>query len=523
MITTTLLLAATLGASGPTLVEPRIVGASLFKNGYAVVVRELPLPASGEVLVKQPAGAALGTLWVTASDGVTIDSVVATKIETEGKTSLDSLSALLEANVGKAVSIEVHRADREQPRTLNGTIVSAAGDLLVMKLDDGTSIALQKNNVQRITSQNGELTYQSGTKSSQSALRIRAKGTGSLFTICLERGLTWAPGSHVDITDGKKLKITSKATIMNDGQKLDGVDVRLITGFPHVRYLNILDPLTSGQSIDAFLSSMMRAGMGVADASPMTQTLMFAGSREGTFARAADPIFMPFDIGQLAGLQLEDLFFYTREDVTLDRGERGYYMLFQEEAEYEHVYTLDIPETGWWQGGNDPSRVPTPMKFDVWHTLEFTNPTEFPLTTAAATTFKDGEIIGQDMLSYVPPKGEANLKITKALDIQNDLDEQEIDREIAAIKRTSYTRAYDLVRAKGSVEVVNYKSETVALKVRKWLVGEVSTVSHAGETIKNKAGLRSVNPNSEISWTIELEPGEKVELAYAFHVYVPTP
>ncbi|MCH7946142.1 MAG: hypothetical protein IIC73_09055 [Armatimonadetes bacterium] len=518
---TTLLFATTLATAGPTLIEPKIVGASLFKNGYAVIVRELPLPASGEVLIKQPAGAALGTLWVTASEGVTIDSVVSTKIETEGKTNLTSLDALLTANVGKVLTIEVHRADHEQPRVLYGTIVSAAGSLLVLKLDDGSSIALQKNNVQRITSLNGDLTYQSGTKSSQSALRIRAKGTGNLYTICLERGLTWAPGYHVDITDGKKLKITSKATIMNDGQKLDGVDVRLITGFPHVRYLNILDPLTSGQSIDAFLSSMMRTGMAMADAGALAQNAAYyvrsmERSQNGTSV----------DIGQfdpLEGLQLEDLFFYTREDVTLDRGERGYYMLFQEEAEYEHVYTLDIPETGWWQGGNDPSRVPTPMKFDVWHTLEFTNPSAFPLTTAAATTFKDGEIIGQDMLSYVPPKGLAHLKITKAMDIQNDLDEQEIDREIAAIKRTSYTRAYDLVSAKGTVEVVNYKSQAVTLKVTKWLVGEVSDVSHEGETVKNKAGLRSVNPNSEISWTIELEAGEKVELQYAFHVYVPTP
>ena len=102
---TTLLFATTLATAGPTLIEPKIVGASLFKNGYAVIVRELPLPASGEVLIKQPAGAALGTLWVTASEGVTIDSVVSTKIETEGKTNLTSLDALLTANVGKVLTI----------------------------------------------------------------------------------------------------------------------------------------------------------------------------------------------------------------------------------------------------------------------------------------------------------------------------------------------------------------------------------------------------------------------------------
>ena len=222
-------------------------------------------------------------------------------------------------------------------------------------------------------------------------------------------------------------------------------------------------------------------------------------------------------------MQLEDLFFYTQEGVSLKRGERGYYVLFQEEAEYEHVYTLDLPETGWWMNSNVNVPAPNAQKFDVWHTLEFENPTSFPLTTAAATTFKNGEIIGQDMLSYVAPKGKAYLKITKALDIQTDLDEQEVDREIAAIKRTSYTRAHDLVSAKSTIEVVNYKSETVTVKVTKWLVGEVSMADHDGTTIKNRAGLRSLNPNSEIRWTLELKPGERVELKYEFKVYVPTP
>jgi hypothetical protein len=251
---------------------------------------------------------------------------------------------------------------------------------------------------------------------------------------------------------------------------------------------------------------------------------VFAGVRPGTFERAADP-FSQFNPGQLEGLQLEDLFFYSLKNVSLETSERGYYVLFQEQADYEHVYTLDVPETGWWQNTNENYRAPQPQPalYDVWHTLEFTNPSAFPLTTAAATTFKSGQIIGQDMLSYTAPKGKAKLRITKALDLSNDVVEEETERQIRALPSTNRSIAYDLVTAKGTIEVVNYKAEAVKMKVTKQLVGDVTTVSNGGTVVKNRVGLRSLNPNSSISWTVPLKAGEKVALTYTFKVYVPSP
>ena len=76
----------------------------------------------------------------------------------------------------------------------------------------------------------------------------------------------------------------------------------------------------------------------------------------------------------------------SQEGVSLKRGERGYYVLFQEEAEYEHVYTLDLPETGWWMNSNVNVPAPNAQKFDVWHTLEFENPTSFPSSPVISLT-----------------------------------------------------------------------------------------------------------------------------------------
>ena len=512
------LVAATLLA--PVFVESKVTAASLFKNGYAVVVREAPLPEGSVALIESPPLATLGTLWVTASAGVTIDSVVTTQVKTETTTDLTSLDALITANTGKTLTLWVVQPGDTKLTPFTGMIVSAAGQLLVLDLEDGTRRALLKSRVVEVTSSGGAMVYQAKGESVRNALRVTARGRGSVMTISLERGLTWVPGYHVDITDEKRLKITSKATIMNDLIALNNVDTKLITGFPHIRFLSIYDPLTSGQSVNDFVNSLMGYGASAAAPGAMSQMGGFANR----MAEAADAnIFAPFNPGQLEGMQLEDLFFYSKPGVTLEKGERGYYVLFQEQADYEHVYTLDVPESGWWQNQNENLRSPEPVLHDVWHTLEFVNPSAFPLTTAAATTFKSGQIIGQDMLNYTTPKGKATLRITKALDLATDVIEEEVDRQIRAIPGTNYQRAYDLVNAKGTIEVVNYKASAVKLKVTKQLVGEVTTVRHNGTIVKNRIGLRSLNPNSSVSWELEIKPGERLQLTYNFKVYVPSP
>ena len=516
----TMLVAAS-AASLPLPVETKITAASLFKNGYAVVLREAPFSGEGELLIADPPRAVLGTLWVTATDGVKISSVVATTVTSEVVSPLSSLEALLDANVGKKLVVFAYMPGHKEEDSFSGTLKSASGSMLVLDLDNGPRMAMQKSSVTRVSSVSGELVFEAKSTQTTNVLRVKGTGAGKVMVMSLERGMTWVPGYHVDITDPKKLTLTSKATIMNDLGNLEGVDLKLVTGFPNVRFINIFDPLTSMQSIDQFVNGMLAAGNVAMDASPMSQNA-FAG-RAGEGYRPGG--FSAFDPGQLEGLQLEDLFFTTLPNVTLKNGERGYFVQFQESAAYEHVYTLDVPETGWslvnYERGQQPQAEPP--HYDVWHTLEFTNPSKFPLTTAAATTFKAGQVIGQDMLSYTTPNGKAVLRITKALDVQPDVLEEEVSRQVAALKATSYSRPYDLVSAKGTIQIVNYKSEAVKLKVSKSLVGEVGTVSNAGVVTKTSAGLRSVNPNSQIKWTVTLKPGEKVNLTYEFKVYVQTP
>src|SRR5688572_9941841 len=80
---------------------------SLFKNGFAVVVREAKLGASGEYSLDELPPAVLGTLWITASRGVKLDEVVVGNKETEVDRPATSLDEILQANVGKVLTFRL--------------------------------------------------------------------------------------------------------------------------------------------------------------------------------------------------------------------------------------------------------------------------------------------------------------------------------------------------------------------------------------------------------------------------------
>jgi len=320
----------------------------------------------------------------------------------------------------------------------------------------------------------------------------------------------------VDISDEKTLRLTAKATVMNDLVDVSGIEARLITGFPHVRFIGVPDPLTGGVSIDQFLQSLMSSGTPAQYATPGAMSQNAARASDAAYGEAA---FTPFDPSGLEGIQAEDLFFYRQPGVTLKNGERGYYVLFQAESPYTHVYRLDIPDTAASfsrEASLSPQQAPP---LDVWHTLKFTNTAKMPLTTAAAITVQDGQMLGQDMLDYTSPGAEASLKITKALEVHAEDQEEETARERGAVRRGD-TFLYDLVTVQGTIAVTNRKPKDVQMKVTKVTLGEAVEASAGGKTTKSPVGLRSINPMSRIVWEPLLKPGESLRLTYTYKVYV---
>ncbi|MFN8218957.1 MAG: hypothetical protein U0S12_02345 [Fimbriimonadales bacterium] len=507
MVNSLLISASLLMSQTPEKADSKVVAASLFKNGFAVVVRETPLK-NGEATITELPQASLGTLWLSTSPGVVIGEAT-TMVETvKGERDAITIDEILVSNVGKDVTLNMGTEG-----TATGKIVSASGQIVILQAEGRTQV-FQKGAIRSVTAPAG-LSYKLKADTQRRVLHVKTTGAkeGKVFTLALERGVTWSPAYAIDISDEKKLSIIGKATVINDLADLTNLEARLITGFPNLPYRDVMDPLTSGFGVQQYTEQMMTmGGGGFAGGGPggmMSQNAMKMDAR-GAFDQS-------FQISALPGQTNEDLFFYRRPNVTLKKGERGYYVLFKGETEYEHVYTWDIADT---INPDDRYGGSPEGPGDVWHSLKFPNKTDLPWTTAVAVTMKDGEILGQDMLNYTARGSNALVKITKALDIRADQSEEEVGRERGAYRVPNTGVTYDLVTLKGTLEIKNRKAQDVKLSISRELTGEVLTADNDPKIVKTAKGLRQMNPRARLSWELPLAAGKSMTITYTYKVYL---
>lgn len=499
---TVIAIAAALALAPPAVIETKAKSASLFKNGYAVVVREAPISGSGEFLIENVPTAVMGTFWITADPGVRIREAVMTNVETRAEANVESLDEALNANVGRTLKFFLGSGTE-----LTGKLLSATGPILVIQTQNETRI-LQKGLVTQISSAGGDIVWKTTKTTQKRALRLKvtAEKPAMIYLVGLERGLTWSPAYSVEMLAGGKLELTSKATVLNDLVDLTRIEVRLITGFPNIPFLAFWDPFTMQQSVDQFINTMMQ--LGTPDQYRRDGAkMMMQNAAPSSFGGA-------FESSPLLPVSEEDLFFYRLANVTLKRGDRGYYILFETQSSYEHIYEWQIPDRI-----NETRYVDTQdVPGDVWHSLKFKNTSANPLTTGPATVFKNGEILGQDMLNYTSAGAETTVRITKALDIRADDAEEEVSRE--ALENPLRGSWYDLITLKGTLQVHNRKSESVKLQITKYLTGEMVSADGSPEIKSIAKGLRAVNPRQQLRWTVTLKPDEKLTLTYTYKVYL---
>jgi len=490
-------------ALAPAPLELSVSSASLFKNGYAVVVREAPLKGDGEYVIEDMPLAVLGTMWISATPGTKISSLVVTTQESTSENPAQSLDEILRSNVGRALRLVVG------DRFVVGKLLSASGQVLVIQETTGTRV-INKNSVSEIIAE-GDLVWKVSATDSKPVMKLKltAPSGAKLSVVSLERGLTWFPGYSLDISGGKKLRLVSKATILNDLAHLPNIEVRLITGFPNVPFVGYWDPLTSQQSVEQFTNQLMQIG------TPEQLRARRDGFANQMAAPAAKAAFDDaFDVSPLPGLSAEDLFFYRLPNIEMKKGDRGYFVLLSMESEFSHLYEWDIPD----KVNNNRYSQEEDKPGDVWHSLKFKNTAKQPLTTGPATIFKDGEVLGQDSLLYTSINADTAVKMTKALDVRADDYEEEIARDVL----TEQVRGnwYDVVTLKGTLTVANRKPEAIQVKVSKELTGTMASADDNPKIRTITRGLRAVNPRQSLEWLISLKPGEKRTVTYTYKVYL---
>lgn len=158
------------------------------------------------------------------------------------------------------------------------------------------------------------------------------------------------------------------------------------------------------------------------------------------------------------------------------------------------------------------------MAEEVWHSLRLKNAGGVPWTTGPAETIKDGQILGQAMLTYTSPGNDVMLKITKALGLKAQENELETNREVNALQR--YGWSYDRITVEGKLALHNFTAQAVTVKITKTVSGEVVTSAPEAQVVKLAKGLRQENPRSRLTWEVPVAPGQDVEVAYSYKVLI---
>ena len=145
-----------------------------------------------------------------------------------------------------------------------------------------------------------------------------------------------------------------------------------------------------------------------------------------------------------------------------------------------------------------------------------------PISTAAASMFKKGEIVGQGMMNYTAANTEAELMVSRSLDFRTDANTDLIDRAIGAIKDKKGVATMDLITYETELEVENPKEDAVTFQIKMPMMGEIVKTEPKAEIEIAKTGIRGQNPMNTLKWDFKLEPGKSSKFTIRYKVYVPT-
>jgi len=505
---------------------------TLFKNGYGVVTARADLPGAGGVRIAELPKSTLGSFWLGWSGDTRISEIVARHALVSDTQPAGSIPELLQANVGNEVSLLIsnewvtgtiraipqpHTKPQPQPQPAhrgNHAIFPPprpVGDTLLLETADRLEV-IRISHIQRLGLPRDAATDYTQHRE-EPALDFTVTQPGEDPTLWVEymaSGIAWSPSYRVDISNDQTATLTAKAVIVNDLLDMHRVDVELVTGYPHLQHADS----TSGfwlEPLQTFLQGMrerdQRRDM---TANIMMQQRAYASNFAGAGAGVpAAPV---------GGEATEDLYFYQLPDVTLARGERGYFPLMTVSVPYEHCYTWDIPDyvddnNRYQQQSDDKPEV-------VWHAINLKNTTDQPWTTAPGQTTKSGRLLGQDTLHYTPVGADTDLRITQALAIVAEQSEFEVERQRDAERFHGYR--YDKVTVRGELAITNRKGTDVTVRITKQLSGEVESAEGDPQVHRLGTGLRRVNPRSELVWTVPVkaDPEQPVKLTYRYTVFV---
>ena len=526
----------------------RIEKVSLFKNGLGFFHAGATLPTNAKTIrFGQLPVASFGTFWVAYPQDLNLDRLVTSLEDVEEKIPVQNIGQLLAANVGRRVTIHTDQdkiagkvisgaAEPEPPQPPSPYFMDVRrpsdrygrnmrsgppGNLVLIGTDKGI-VALNVGSIVRADFEPGDTMHSIATKAKRPSMRMeleRPSNGEQVAVSYLAHGVTWAPSYLIDLSDPETAQFSAHALIVNELADFNEVQLELVTGFPNIKFGEILSPVAMSQGLDGFLNALASGSSegrhGHGGMLAQQRVVMSNYAMDASFPSAPVPAYSTAAEGTVS----EDLFLYPVKNFTLAKGETAWAPLFTAQMPYQHIYTWSIADTldADERYRREQSSGPTPAE-EVWHTCRLVNSLKMPLTTAATEFVKGGAFTGQDICYYTAPGAETTIRINRALNVMANEAEMEISRH-----RNSTTfngRQYDLVKVKGELKIQSRLDNPIDVEIVKELSGSVLEYEPDAKDVPTAKGLKQINTRHVLTWQIELKPREERKLSYTYEVYI---
>jgi hypothetical protein len=522
------MVAVTAPCSAQRETTSRIVGVSMFKNGLALIEREVRPDGPGNYRVTDIPTPVHGTFWFVGGADVSArivmqDVKVAPKLgeinlqrDLAGRSItvfLRDVPAPITGRVRKFADPDTDTAPAVPNRYVSPSGGGGSSNYLVLDTPNGESF-IDRSTIAHISAQGATETV---TRRKPVLVMNIPDGENARAPIrvrYLAMGISWAPSYLVELLDDKKLRLRQKAIVRNELGPIANAELKLISGFPHIRFRHVTSPLSPTTSWNQFFAQInSRAQQQSSFASnSLSQQMVMPVSRGA----------LPIDLGAAAAGEGVDLHYESIGRQSLGKGESLATPVASGLADYKRIVEWIVPDKRDANGRRvnqyQRNRNSGEYEDDPWDALQFRNPLDMPMTTGPATIMRGERFNGQTASYWVSRGEQTTLRVTKSLSIRTLAGENEKQgkRELVYIGGNDFQR----VPVEGQLMVSNHRNEVVDMVIRRRFSGALIRADANPQLTLREEGVYSVNRRNELIWTIQLKPGEQRELKYEYSVLV---
>ena len=320
----------------PYLWRPRTKSVAVFKNGFGFFTREAEVTLrDGWCVAERVPPATFGTFAVYALDEDRIVDVVGAGpgevVEFDGRDAgADESTKRTRLEAALRLEVELRYSHKGAPRTATGRIVAVGPEFVILENAE-SSLAVPLAGVTRMQLLNMPLRVH--VRAERPAAPPRAR----LGMAYLRKGITWIPEYTLRMLDDETAELTLRGTLVNEAEDLLHTDVHFVVGVPSFLHTDYMAPISVGQIIRTIGAAvappavanqiMNRAAIAydrrAASLTPKSRAVDRAVDHGGRDVTA-----LLGNLPQMGGHAATDYTVYTRNDMTLRRGEKAIVTLF---------------------------------------------------------------------------------------------------------------------------------------------------------------------------------------------------